>query len=49
MQPVLLIDEIDKADCEFPYDLLRELDRTEFYVHETREVVKARYRPVHSS
>ena len=39
-QPVLLIDEIDKADIEFPNDLLRELDRMEFYVYETREVVK---------
>jgi MoxR-like ATPase len=41
-QPVaLLIDEIDKADIEFPNDLLRELDRMEFYVYETRELVKA--------
>jgi hypothetical protein len=39
---VLLIDEIDKADIEFPNDLLRELDRMEFYVYETRETVKAR-------
>jgi MoxR-like ATPase len=46
VQPVLLIDEIDKADIEFPNDLLRELDRMEFYVHETREVVKARHRPI---
>ena len=46
MQPVLLIDEIDKADIEFPNDLLRELDRMEFYVHETRELVKARHRPI---
>src|SRR5688500_11049888 len=45
-QPVLLIDEIDKADIEFPNDLLRELDRMEFYVHELREVVKARHRPI---
>ena len=45
-QPVLLIDEIDKADIEFPNDLLRELDRMEFYVNETRELVKARHRPV---
>jgi len=45
-QPVLLIDEIDKADIEFPNDLLRELDRMEFYVHETRELVKARHRPI---
>ena len=43
---VLLIDEIDKADIEFPNDLLRELDRMEFYVYETRELVKARQRPV---
>ena len=43
---VLLIDEIDKADIEFPNDLLRELDRMEFYVYETRELVKARHRPV---
>ena len=46
-QPVaLLIDEIDKADIEFPNDLLRELDRMEFYVYETRELVKARHRPL---
>jgi MoxR-like ATPase len=45
-QPVLLIDEIDKADIEFPNDLLRELDRMEFYVYETRELVKARHRPI---
>ena len=46
-QPVaLLIDEIDKADIEFPNDLLRELDRMEFYVYETRELVAARHRPV---
>ena len=43
---VLLIDEIDKADIEFPNDLLRELDRMEFYVHETRELIKARHRPI---
>ncbi len=43
---VLLIDEIDKADIEFPNDLLRELDRMEFYVYETRELVQARNRPV---
>ncbi|MBL8346123.1 MAG: MoxR family ATPase, partial [Rubrivivax sp.] len=42
----LLIDEIDTADIEFPNDLLRELDRMEFYVYETRELVKARHRPV---
>ncbi len=46
IQPVLLIDEIDKADIEFPNDLLRELDRMEFYVYETRQLVKARYRPI---
>ena len=46
-QPVaLLIDEIDKADIEFPNDLLRELDRMEFYVYETRELVKAAHRPL---
>ena len=46
-QPVaLLIDEIDKADIEFPNDLLRELDRMEFYVYETRELVKAKHRPI---
>jgi MoxR-like ATPase len=43
---VLLIDEIDKADIEFPNDLLRELDRMEFYVYETRQTIKARYRPL---
>jgi MoxR-like ATPase len=43
---VLLIDEIDKADIEFPNDLLRELDRMEFYVYETREMVVARHRPL---
>ena len=46
MQPVLLIDEIDKADIEFPNDLLREIDRMEFYVYETCELVKARHRPI---
>jgi MoxR-like ATPase len=46
-QPVaLLIDEIDKADIEFPNDLLRELDRMEFYCYETRELVRARHRPL---
>ncbi|MDP2005569.1 MAG: MoxR family ATPase [Rubrivivax sp.] len=46
-QPVaLLIDEIDKADIEFPNDLLREIDRMEFYVYETRELVKAKHRPL---
>ena len=43
---VLLIDEVDKADIEFPNDLLRELDRMEFYVYETKELVKARHRPI---
>jgi len=46
VQPVVLIDEIDKADIEFPNDLLRELDRMEFYVYETHETVRARHRPV---
>jgi len=46
VQPVLLIDEIDKADIEFPNDLLQELDRMEFYVYETKELIKARYRPI---
>ena len=45
-RPVLLIDEIDKADIEFPNDLLLELDRMEFYVYETQEVIKAEQRPV---
>jgi len=45
-QPVLLIDEIDKADIEFPNDLLRELDRMEFYVYETKQLVTARHRPI---
>ena len=46
-QPVvLLIDEIDKADIEFPNDLLREIDRMEFYVYETRELIKATHRPL---
>ena len=45
-RPVLLIDEIDKADIEFPNDLLQELDRMEFYVYETNEVVKAKVRPI---
>jgi MoxR-like ATPase len=43
---VLLIDEIDKADIEFPNDLLREIDRMEFYVYETRELIKAIHRPL---
>jgi MoxR-like ATPase len=45
-QSVVLIDEIDKADIEFPNDLLRELDRMEFFVYETRQLVKARHRPI---
>jgi len=45
-RPVLLIDEIDKADIEFPNDLLLELDRMEFYVYETGEQVKAAQRPI---
>jgi MoxR-like ATPase len=44
--PVLLIDEVDKADIEFPNDLLLELDRMEFYVYETRETVVAKHRPI---
>ena len=46
VRPLLLIDEIDKADIEFPNDLLRELDQMEFYVYETKQLVKARHRPV---
>ncbi|NIL94586.1 MAG: AAA family ATPase [Woeseiaceae bacterium] len=45
-QPVLLIDEVDKADIEFPNDLLRELDRMEFFVYETQQLVKASHRPI---
>ena len=45
-RPVLLIDEIDKADIEFPNDLLQELDRMEFYVYETDETIKAAIRPI---
>ena len=45
-QVVLLIDEIDKADLEFPNDLLWELDRMEFYIHETKETIRAKHRPV---
>jgi MoxR-like ATPase len=45
-RPVLLIDEIDKADIEFPNDLLLELDRMEFHVYETKETVVARHRPI---
>ncbi len=44
--PVLLIDEIDKADIEFPNDLLLELDRMEFFVYETKQTVQARQRPI---
>jgi MoxR-like ATPase len=43
---VLLIDEVDKADIEFPNDLLREIDRMEFYVYETRELIQAKHRPI---
>ena len=46
LQPVLLIDEIDKADIEFPNDLLLELDRMQFFVYETNEQVVARNRPI---
>jgi MoxR-like ATPase len=45
-RPVLLIDEIDKADIEFPNDLLQELDRMEFFVYETSETIKAKQRPI---
>jgi MoxR-like ATPase len=45
-RPVLLIDEIDKADIEFPNDLLQELDRMEFFVYETGETIKAQQRPI---
>ncbi|KQV57461.1 MULTISPECIES: MoxR family ATPase [unclassified Caulobacter] len=45
-RPVLLIDEIDKADIEFPNDLLQELDRMEFFVYETGETIRAKVRPV---
>ena len=45
-QTVLLIDEIDKADLEFPNDLLWELDRMEFYIPETKETVRAKHRPI---
>lgn len=45
-QAVLLIDEIDKADLEFPNDLLWELDQMEFYIHETKRTVKAKHRPI---
>jgi MoxR-like ATPase len=45
-QAVVLVDEIDKADIEFPNDLLRELDRMEFFVYETQQTVRARHRPI---
>ena len=45
-QVVLLIDEIDKADLEFPNDLLWELDKMEFYINETKETVRAKHRPI---
>ena len=45
-QVALLIDEIDKADIEFPNDLLREIDRMEFYCYETRQLIKAKHRPL---
>ena len=45
-QVVLLIDEIDKADLEFPNDLLWELDQMEFYIHETKETIVAKHRPI---
>lgn len=45
-RPILLIDEIDKADIEFPNDLLQELDKMEFFVYETQQVVKAQQRPI---
>ena len=45
-RPVLLIDEVDKADIEFPNDLLLELDRMEFFVYETKKTVKATHRPI---
>ena len=46
VQTVLLIDEIDKADLEFPNDLLWELDKMEFYIHETKETIKTKHRPI---
>ena len=45
-QAVVLVDEIDKADIEFPNDLLRELDRMEFFVYETQQTIRARHRPL---
>lgn len=47
-QVVLLIDEIDKADLEFPNDLLWELDKMEFYINETKETIKTKHRPIAS-
>lgn len=46
VRPILLIDEIDKADIEFPNDLLQELDKMEFFVYETQQQVKAKIRPI---
>ncbi|MBL8560078.1 MAG: MoxR family ATPase [Hyphomonadaceae bacterium] len=46
VRPILLIDEVDKADIEFPNDLLQELDRMEFYCYETNETIKAKVRPL---
>lgn len=46
VQTVLLIDEIDKADLEFPNDLLWELDKMEFYIHETKETIRTKHRPI---
>ena len=46
VQPVVLIDEIDKADIEFPNDLLLELDKMEFHVYETQEVIQTIHRPI---
>jgi len=46
VRPILLIDEIDKADIEFPNDLLQELDKMEFFVYETQQLVKAKVRPI---
>ena len=45
-QTVVLIDEVDKADIEFPNDLLLELDRMQFFVYETRQTIKAKHRPI---
>lgn len=45
-RPILLIDEIDKADIEFPNDLLQEIDRMEFFVYETGQVIRAKHRPI---